>query len=59
MCEGEKQEVCGQLFSGSGTNAMAALLQSFSLTDEQIKELEEILEKSKGNSSDRSAHLLR
>ncbi len=26
-------------FSGSGTNAMAALLQSFALTDEQIKEL--------------------
>ena len=35
-------------FSGSGTNAMAALLQSFDLTDEQIEELEEILEKSKG-----------
>ena len=35
-------------FSGSGTNAMAALLQSFDLTDEQIGELEEILEKSKG-----------
>lgn len=35
-------------FSGSGTNAMAALLQSFALTGEQIKELEEILEKSKG-----------
>ena len=34
-------------FSGSGTNAMAALLQSFALTDEQIKELEEILEKSR------------
>ena len=35
-------------FSGSGTNAMAALLQSFDLTDEQIEELEGILEKSKG-----------
>ena len=34
-------------FSGSGTNAITALLQSFALTDEQIKELEEILEKSK------------
>lgn len=34
-------------FSGSGTSAMAALLQSFDLTDEQIKELEEILESSK------------
>ena len=35
-------------FSGSGANAMAALLQSFDLTDEQIEELEGILEKSKG-----------
>lgn len=34
-------------FSGSGTNAMTALLQSFILTDEQINELEEILEHSK------------
>lgn len=34
-------------FSGNGTNAMAALLQSFALTDEQIKELQEILEKSR------------
>ena len=34
-------------FSGSGTNAVMALLQNYSLTDEQIKELEEILEKSK------------
>lgn len=34
-------------FSGSGTNAMTALLQSFVLTDEQINELEEILERSK------------
>ena len=39
-------------FSGSGTNAMAALLQSFDLTDEQIKELEEILEKSKGRGTE-------
>lgn len=31
----------------SGTYALAALLQSFALTDEQIKELEEILEKSR------------
>ena len=35
-------------FSGNGTNAMAALLQSFSLTEEQIQELEEILKKSRG-----------
>lgn len=34
-------------FSGNGTNAVAALLKSFSLTDEQIKELGEILEKSR------------
>lgn len=39
-------------FSSSGTNAMAALLQSFDLTDEQIKELEEILEKSKGRNTE-------
>lgn len=32
-------------FSGNGTNAMMALLQSFAPTDDQIKELEEILEK--------------
>lgn len=39
-------------FSGSGTNAMMALLQSFTLTDEQIKELEEILVKSKGQNAE-------
>lgn len=36
-------------FSGDKTTAAAALLQSFALTDEQIRELEEILEKSKEN----------
>lgn len=35
-------------FSGNQTNAVAALLQSISLTDEQIQELTEILEQSKG-----------
>ena len=35
-------------FSGNGTNAMTALLESFALTEEQIKELEEILKKSRG-----------
>lgn len=39
-------------FSGSGTNAMAALLQSYDLTDEQIEELEEILEKSRDRGAD-------
>lgn len=34
-------------FSGNGANAMAALLQSFAVTDEQMKELERILEKSR------------
>ena len=36
-------------FSGSRTNAIVTLLQGVILTDEQIKELEEILEKSKEN----------
>ncbi len=39
-------------FSGSGTNAMAALLQSYDLTDEQIEELEEILENSRDRGAD-------
>lgn len=36
-------------FSGRHTDALAALLQSYQLTDEQIQELEAILEQSKGN----------
>ena len=39
-------------FSGSGTNAMMALLQSYDLTDEQIEALEEVLEKSRGNNAE-------
>lgn len=35
-------------FKGNQTSAVAALIQSVSLTEEQIRELEEILEKSKG-----------
>lgn len=35
-------------FSGNQTNAVAALIQSISLTEEQIQELTEILEQSKG-----------
>lgn len=35
-------------FKGNQTSAVASLIQSVSLTEEQIKELEEILEKSKG-----------
>ncbi len=45
--EEKSRKFVNSYFSGSGTNAVAALLQSFSLTDEQIKELEQILEKSK------------
>jgi len=51
-CVGEKsRRFVDSYFSGSGTNAVAALLQNFALTDEQIKELEEILEKSKERGS--------
>lgn len=47
-CQQEKsRRFVNSYFSGSKTNAMAALVQSFDLTDEQIEELEEILEKSK------------
>lgn len=35
-------------FAGSQTGAVAALLQSATLTDEQIEELEQILEKNRG-----------
>lgn len=47
-CLKEKsKQFVNSYFSGSKTNAAAALLQSFALTEEQIKELEEILKKSK------------
>lgn len=39
-------------FSGNQTNAVAALLQSITFTDEQIKELEEILEQSKEHNTE-------
>ncbi len=45
-CVKEKsRKFVDRYFSGNGTNAMVALLQSFAPTDDQIKELEEILEK--------------
>lgn len=48
-CEREKsRRFVDSYFAGNQTNALAALLQSSSLTDEQIQELEEILEQSKG-----------
>ncbi len=40
-------EFVDSYFSGNRTNAVAALLQNLALTEEQIEELEEILEKSK------------
>ncbi len=41
-------------FAGSRTSAVAALLQGITLTDGQIQELEEILEKSKEQDQERS-----
>lgn len=44
-CQKEKsRKFVDSYFEGSGTNAMAALLQNAKLTEEQICELEEILE---------------
>ena len=52
-CQKEKsRKFVDSYFSGNGTNAVAAMLQSFALTDEQIKELEEILEKSRGRGTE-------
>ena len=47
-CQKEKsQKFIDSYFEGSRKNAMAALLQSASLTEEQYRELEEILERCK------------
>ena len=47
-CVREKsRKFVDRYFSGNGSNVMAALLHSFVLTDEQIRELEEILEQSR------------
>lgn len=47
-CLKEKsKQFVNSYFSGSKTNAAAALLQSFDLTEGQINELEEILKKGK------------
>lgn len=49
-CSREKsRKFVESYFSGRHTDALAALLQSYQLTDEQIQELEAILEQSKGN----------
>ncbi len=47
-CQKEKsRKFVKSYFKGSQSNAVAALLQSANLSEEQIQELEEILEKSK------------
>ena len=47
-CVREKsRKFVDRYFSGNGSNAMALLLHSFVLTDEQIRELEEILKQSR------------
>lgn len=49
-CSREKsRKFVDSYFSGRHTDALAALLQSYQLTEEQIQELEEILEQSKRN----------
>ena len=54
-CLSEKsRRFVNSYFAGNRTNAVAALLQGITLTDEQIKELEEILEKSKETGSERT-----
>ena len=54
-CLNEKSKrFVNSYFAGNRTNAVAALLHGVTLTDEQIKELEEILEKSKETGSKRT-----
>lgn len=54
-CLNEKSKrFVNSYFAGNRTNAVAALLHGITLTDEQIKELEEILEKSKETGSKRT-----
>lgn len=48
-CQKEKsRRFVDSYFSGSQTNAVAALLENVALTEEQIMELEKIVENSKG-----------
>ena len=50
QCQKEKsRKFIDSYFEGSQKNAMAALLQSTKLTEEQYRELEEILEQCRGN----------
>ena len=53
-CQREKsRKFVDSYFEGSRKNAMAALLQSAKLTEEQFQELEEILEKCKDKDYDK------
>ncbi len=53
-CQREKsRKFVESYFEGSQKNAMAALLQSAKLTEEQLQELEEILEKCKDKDHDK------
>ena len=53
-CQKEKsRKFVDSYFEGSRKNAMAALLQSGKLTEEQFQELEEILEQCKDKDNDR------
>lgn len=53
-CQREKsRKFVDSYFEGSQKNAMAALLQSSKLTEEQLQELEEILEKCKEKDNDK------
>lgn len=53
QCQKEKsRKFVDSYFEGSGTNAMAALLQSAKLTEEQYQELEEILERCREKDND-------
>ncbi len=54
-CQKEKsRKFVDSYFEGSRKNAMAALLQSAKLTEEQLQELEEILEQCKEKDNDRA-----
>ena len=53
-CQREKsRKFVESYFEGSRKNAMAALLQSAKLTEEQLQELEEILDKCKDEDNDK------
>lgn len=46
--KGKSHHFIESYFAGNGANAVATLIQTFPLTEEQIREIAEILEQSKG-----------